>query len=357
MTSALQRFRVLDLSESIAGQYCCRLMADYGATVLLVEPPEGSILRRKPPFSRNGTSLTFRHLNHGKAIRRLRPGPAVPQIGALAADADLAVVSAGFDSAALRNANPDCIVLDVSTFGAEGPYRNWQGGEMIVQALSGMMNNNGEAGRPPLFGTGNRAAYAAGLATYISGLALLLARDRGNDGRRASVDVAETAAAMSFPYVLQYAYNGTDRRRGDQEIPAGQVLCRGTWVCIWVYPFRFAAMCHTLGLAHLVGDPRFAEDADRTRNWTALFDIIQKALADRDAEEVVRQLQEAQVIAACAYRPSELARNPHLDARGFWEVTQMEGDEIQVLGPPFRMSATPRRFAAAEPMPERKVAG
>ena len=355
MTSALERFQVLDLSESIAGQYCCRLFADFGAQVQLVEPPDGSALRRLPPMGRGGESLTFRHLNHGKTIHRLRPGSADDQILQLAADLDLAVVPAGFDVGPIRRASPHCVIQEVSTFGADGPLADWQGGEMIVQALSGMMNNNGEPGRPPLFGTGNRAAYAAGLAAYVSALALLLARDE--DRRHASVDVAETAAAMSFPYVLQHAYNGTDRRRGDQEIPAGQVLCRGTWVCIWVYPFRFAAMCRALGLDRLTRDPRFAETAERTRNWSALFDEIQQALADRDAEEVVRELQEAQVIAACAYRPSELAANPHLEARGFWEEALMGGKRVQVLGPPFRMSRTPRRLGAADPMTARKAAG
>lgn len=357
MTTALERFRVIDLSESVAGQFCCRLMADYGASVMLIEPPEGSALRRQPPMGLSGDSLAFRHLNHGKILHRLHSDATTAQLSALAAGVELAVVPAGFDAGPIRSVNEDCIILEVSDFGADGPYKDWQGGEMIVQALSGMMNNNGEAGRPPLFGTGQRAAYAAGLAAYISAVALLLARDRGATTRHASIDVAETAAAMSFPYVLQHAYNGTDRRRGDQEIPAGQVLCRGTWVCIWVYPFRFAAMCRTLGLARLIDDPRFAEPVERTQNWTALFDEIQEALVDRDAEEVVRQLQEAQVIAACAYRPSELAQNPHLEVRGFWETAQMEGAEVQVLGPPFRMSRTPRRLATEDVPGARKVAG
>ncbi|SCY43111.1 CoA transferase [Paracoccus tibetensis] len=357
MITALERFRVIDLSETVAGQFCCRLMADYGASVTLIEPAEGSALRCQAPMAMSGDSLVFRHLNHGKILHRLRSGATSSELAELAAEADLAVVPAGFDADAIRSVNGDCVIVEVSDFGTDGPYKDWQGGEMIVQALSGMMNNNGEAGRPPLFGTGQRAAYAAGLAAYISAIALLLARDKGGATRHASVDVAETAAAMSFPYVLQHAYNGTDRRRGDQEIPAGQVLCRGTWVCIWVYPFRFSAMCRTLGLECLIDDPRFAEPVTRTRNWAALFDEIQEALVDRDAEEVVRHLQDAQVIAACAYRSSELAQNPHLEARGFWETVRMEGAEVQVLGRPFRMSRAPQQLATEDEPGARKVAG
>jgi crotonobetainyl-CoA:carnitine CoA-transferase CaiB-like acyl-CoA transferase len=257
------------------------------------------------------------------------------------------VTASAAEADRLRANHPKCVALDISTFGSEGPLSHWKGPEIVVQALSGMMSNNGTAGQQPLFGVGNRAAYAAGVAGFISVLGALYARGVGAGGQRCSVDTAETAAAMAFPYVLQYEYNGTDRRRGDQEIPAGQVLCRGTWVCIWVYPFRFAAMCRTLGLDACIDDPRFVDAEVRSQNWDALFDVIQDKIADRDAEEVVRELQAAQVIAACAYRPGELRENPHLEARDYWGFTEAETGHRRYLGPPFRLSRTPRGKLAA----------
>ncbi|WEX09107.1 CoA transferase [Chelativorans sp. AA-79] len=344
MAAALGAFRVIDLSGSIAGQYCSRLFADFGANVVLAEPAGGSPVRRIGPFDEAGRSLTFFHLNFGKEIVDLPPSS--DALSQLLENADVVVVPAGVAGEIQAVAADDCICVEVSSFGADGPYRDWKGSELVYQAISGMMANNGEGGREPLYGVGNRASYAAGVAAYISAATALYARARGAGGQVARADVAETAAAMCFPYVLQYAYNGTDRRRGDQEIPAGQVLCRGTWVCIWIYPHRFRALCETLRLESLPDDPRFANPAARARNWSALFDIIQEHLRNEDAEDVVRRLQEAQVIAACAYRPTELLNSPHLAARSYWEGFSDEAGDHLILGPPFRMSRTPRRRSA-----------
>ena len=343
MTAALARYAVVDLSDSIAGQYCSRLFADFGARTTLVEPEGGSAVRRIGPFRADGESLTFFHLNTGKARSEARWTDDAAALADLVAGADVVVVEARHADR-VRAANPAAIVAAVSAFGTDGPYADWAAPEIVVQAMSGMMASNGVPGREPLYGTGNRASYAAGLAAYISATAALYARA---GGQTVSVDVAETANAMCFPYVLQHIYNGTDRRRGDQDIPAGAVLCRGTWVCIWVYAFRFVAMCGALGLEALVDDPRFAEPAERTRNWDALFAAVQEKVRDEDPEAVVRRLQDAQVIAACAYRPTELVNSPHLRARTYWEALDEGGVRRLMLGAPFRLSRTPRPRADA----------
>ncbi len=338
MNSALSTLRVVDLTGSIAGNYCSRLFQDFGATVTLAEPDGGSPVRRAAPLDGEGRSLVFRHLNAGKRIVELPEDRA--GLSALIAGHDVLLVPAGLEPALRDIADERSICIEVSAFGSDGPYADWQGNEMVFQALSGMMSNNGQAGREPLYGVGNRASYAAGVAAYLTAMTALYAREGDGKGQSGHVEVAETAAAMSFPYVLQYAYNGTDRRRGDQEIPAGQVLCRGTWVCIWIYPHRFAAMCEAIDMPELLQDARFAETADRMRNWAEMFRLIQDRLRDADAEEVVARLQSAQVISACAYRPSELLGNPHLKARRYWEGPDPDGHPR--LGPPVRFSRTPR---------------
>lgn len=338
--SALQGLHVLDLSTDMAGQYCARLFADNGADVVLIEPEAGHPLRAKGPFDRDGASLALQHLTQGK--RRVSPSEA----RGLLSCSDVVVAPAEQVRALQEELSARAVLVGVSTFGVDGPFRDWKGPEIVVQALSGMMNNNGQPGRPPLFGVGERASYAAGVAGYAAALAALLARDgvapgRGSGrGQVVEVDVVETAAAMCFPYVMQYAYNGTDRRRGDQDIPAMQVHCRGIWICIWIYPFRFAAMCKTLGLDHLTEDPRFARAADRSANWADLTGEVQRVLHDADAEDVVARLQEAQVIAAVAYRPGELIGSPHLQARNYWRTVQTENGPRMALGPAFRLSAS-----------------
>ncbi|GLQ55617.1 CaiB/BaiF CoA transferase family protein [Devosia nitrariae] len=349
MPGALDHLWVVDLSDTLAGQYCARLFADFGATVVLVEPPAGSPVRRLAPFSEQGDSLQFFHLNTGKrsVVIDRATGEGSSRFEALLATADVVVLPPNGDAAAVERLNPACVVVVPSNFGSDGPRADWQGPELVLQALSGMMHNNGAAGREPLYGTGNRAALASGVGAYVGALTALYARKTTNRGQVVRVDAAETAAAMCFPYVMQYIYNGTVRQRTEQAIQAGQVLCRDGWVCIWIYNFRWHALVNALGLPELEHDPRFADPGDRRVNWDALFAILQTRVADMMAEDLVEILQRAQVIAAKAYRPSELIGSRHLAARNYWE----EINGRTALGPPFRLSAVPRTLSRGAPEP------
>lgn len=333
MSGALADVVVVDRSDTVAGQYCARLFADFGATVHLMEPEGGSPIRAVAPFDASGRSLTFLHLNLGK---RSGPPPRVP---------DVVICAPGEDPAAVRASEPQTIAVRITAFGDDGPMAGWRGPEMILQASSGMMIANGVRGREPLYGTGERASYAAGLAAYIQALASLRARRTTGTGDTVRIDAAETAAAMCFPYSLQAFYNGSDRRRGDQEIPAGQVLCRGAWVCVWVYSNRFERLCRALGLEGCLTDPRFAEVPVRVRHWPEFFALVQEKVEARDPDGFVAELQGLDIIAARAFRPSELRASVHLAARGYWREVTIDGVQHVVLGPPFRMRRTPGRAA------------
>jgi crotonobetainyl-CoA:carnitine CoA-transferase CaiB-like acyl-CoA transferase len=345
MPTALGDITVVDLSDSTGGQYCGRLFADFGAEVFLVEPKDGSPMRREPPLSTRdeSVSLAFRHLNTGKRSLGLDSDPAA--LEALLVTADVAILPADFDPAEIEKINPACVAVSVSAFGRDGPLAHWKGPEIVLQALSGMMHNNGEFGREPLYGVGNRASFAAGLGAYVGAMAALHARSIDGSGQVVSVDAAETAAAMCFPYVLRHIYNGSVHSRRDYTIPAGQVECSDGWVCIWIYNHRWHAVCGALGLDEIEQDPRFADPAARRQNWDGLFAIIQERVAALEAEELVARLQAEQVIAAKAYRPSEQLGNSHLNSRGYWESV----DGRTILGPPFRMSVTPRKIRSGAP--------
>lgn len=347
LSGALSHLCVVDYSDTLAGQYCARLLADYGASVMIVEGPQGSPVRRLPPFSDQGDSLQFFHLNSGKAsylLDRTRPQD-LERLDQLMAAADVIVLPPDADADEVSRAHPACAAVQPSLFGSDGPRAGWQGPEIVLQALSGMMHNNGSAGREPLFGTANRAALASGVGAFIGALTALYAREEIGRGQVVRIDAAETAASMCFPYVMQHIYNGTVRQRTEQAVQAGQVLCRDGWVCIWIYNFRWHALLKALDLLELEHDPRFADPSDRRTNWDDLFRIFQSRVSSMAAEDLVETLQDAQVIAAKAYRPSELISSRHLAERGYWE--SVEGRII--LGPPYRLSATPRRVRSLAP--------
>jgi crotonobetainyl-CoA:carnitine CoA-transferase CaiB-like acyl-CoA transferase len=355
--SALGTLRVLDLTDSIAGQFCGRLLADYGAAVTLVEPPGGCAMRRRgPPDPAPGpaiSSVAFFHLNHGKQSLVLAGASPEGQVvlRQLIAAADILLVDAGFDRAALAAADPRIIVATISPFGEDGPYAGWRGCEMVFQALSGMMYGNGQAGRKPLFGTGDRASFAAGVGAYITIMAALIARERTGAGQTVRLDVAENTAAMAYPLSLQYFYNGgTGEPRGGRHVPLGKATCRGDWVCYWIQFHRWEAACRALDAPDLAADPRFATHKDRLARWPEVVDEIQARVRDRDADDVVGRWQAERMNAARAYRPSELFhKSPHLQARGFWETLDTPDGPRIIMGPSFRLSATPRHVRGPAP--------
>ncbi len=333
MAGALAGIHVLDLTDDIAGQFCARMLADYGAEVVLVEPPDGS-------RTRQGASALFRHLNTGKA------GATPAALATLPAAADVILVGAQADRASLTTLAPQAILATISDFGADGPWRDWRGCEMIYQALSGVMHASGDAGRPPLYGCGDRASYGAGVAACIAVLAALFARGRYGVAQAVAVDIAETAACMANPFVTQFLYSGRVESRAGRRSPVGWVQCRDGWVGYYLHAHLFAPMCTALGLPDLATDPRFAAPKARLDHWAALAASVQAHCANWPADDLVARLQSARVVTSRAFSLPELrGQNAQLDARNFWETIGPE----TILGPQFRFSATPRQITRAAP--------
>jgi crotonobetainyl-CoA:carnitine CoA-transferase CaiB-like acyl-CoA transferase len=353
MPEALQGLRVLDLSENVAGQFCGRMLADYGAEVTLIEPPGGSAVRSIGPFDPAGQqdSLLFFHVNLGKRSLVLDATTATGRalLLRLAGKADVAIVGRDADVEALHAANPNCVICVVSPFGRDGPWRDWHGTEMIYQALSGMMNHNGVSTREPLFGCGQRASHAAGIASYIAVLAALHARAEVG-GQVVSIDIAETASSMWYPYAVIHAYSGWLEQRGERGTPVGQVQCSdGDWVCIWVRGEQWAAVGAALQRPDLVHDPRFATGGERQKNWRTFMAIMQDIAATCTSDEFLARWQAQRLIGSKAYRPTELLEHPHLLERGYWETVETADGKRPILGPQFRMSETPRAVRAGAP--------
>ena len=354
---ALKAFRVLDLSESAAGQFCGRMLADYGATVTLVEPPAGSGLRRQGPTDAQdptGPSTLFFHLNHGKSSLTL--DIAQPSgwklLLRLVARADVVIVGPGPDRAALQAANPQAVIAFVSGFGDDGPLAGWRGTEMIYLAQSGMMNHNGVSGREPLYGCANRASIAAGVAAYIAVLTALYARPRVGRGQQVQVDIAETISSLWYPYPVQHAYNGWLEPRGERGQPLGFVQCRDGWVAFWIHEHHWADATKALGAPHLLQEARFTGASTRQKHWNELVEVIQGIVADWSADEFVDRWQHYDLIVAKAWRANDLfAAHPHLHARNYWERVPTAKGDRPILGPQFRLSRTPRRVTAGPPDP------
>jgi len=350
----LSRFVVVDASESVTGQFCCRMFADFGADVTLIEPPGGSVLRRSPPFdpARDGVgSLLFFHLNLGKrsVVLDLSAPEGRDRLIEISRHADVVVVGTDFDAGKLAHSNPHCIVAVVSDFDPASPYGDWLGCEMVFQALSGMMYNNGESGREPLYGCGNRASYGAGVGAYISVLAALYARPRIGAGQVIRLDVAHNTAAMAPPAALMYSYSGLMEARGKRIAPFTMLRCRDGWLGVWIYQHLYQPMCERLDRPDLLDDARFADPAKREANFAQLVEVLRDEARKRSCEELLACFHKARMVAAIVHTPRQLLADAHLVARGYWESVSTPAGKRLVLGPQFRFSAIPRRPRSGAP--------
>ncbi|WEJ34782.1 CoA transferase [Devosia sp. SD17-2] len=334
--TALSNLKVVDLSESVAGQYCSRLMAGYGADVVLVEPPGGSRVREIGPFSKqHGDSTTFYHLNIDKRSIELDADKDFDRLSTLCVAADVVLVPKGDIANTLRQKTDKTVFCRISDFGEHGPYANWQGGEMIHQALSGIMYYNGRAGEAPLFGVGQRVQHVAGVAAYTAILAAL----RAGTGELIDIDVHKTASSMSYNLANQYFYSGTfDERNGTKYNPDLLIRANDGWVTVFVYAYRWPAMCEALGLTELLDHPDFQTQVDRLARWDQISEMASAAARDMSSADLVMLLQNLGVPAAASLTPAELATSPHLQARNYWKTADQNGTRRRAFGAPFRLS-------------------
>jgi crotonobetainyl-CoA:carnitine CoA-transferase CaiB-like acyl-CoA transferase len=343
MASAFSGLRVLDASESIAGQYCARLLADYGATVTLAEPPAGSATRSESPW-------LFRHLNTGKTVTAIDLDDEAALIRA-ADGADIVIIGSPRHRDVAQRAAPAAIIATITGFGLDGPLADWRGSEMIYQAFSSSMPSNGAADQPPLYGCGNRASYAAGVAAYCGIVAADLERRRSGISQDVDIAIAEVAAAMTTGAVA-YGYTGrvTAKRTGSRSL----IEAGGEWVLLWCYPYQWPDFCAALDSTDLEDDPRFAEHNTRAKNWGELMAILQERHRDTPGDELVARIRARRLITAKAQRLSALQDDSHLAARGFWRTTGRSNDLS--LAPPFRIKGTTGTAKPVASEPETSLA-
>ncbi|GAB3451395.1 CaiB/BaiF CoA-transferase family protein [Actinophytocola sediminis] len=296
---------VADLSSTVAGQYAGRLFALHGAQVVLVEPPGGSPTRSLPPRSPDGGSFLFRHLNQGKDFTE-RTSSAVCE---LLATADVVLRDQG-EPPALADRVVDCEIGDFPP----GPYAHWRGTEMVHQALAGVMNATGTATRPPIYGLGQRAAYATGTTAYISALAALHERGRSGRGQRVRATVFESTLGMAQNLVSQYSYNGTQETRARYPGFLAVLRCADAWVVLFAIR-NWPSLCRVFGVPELLDDPRFATAGDRLTHWPQVVDLLQGKATTMLADDVVTACQAGRVSAEKVTTLGELVTSEHWRAR------------------------------------------
>ena len=359
--------RVLELGGGIATPFCGRLLADAGADVFKVEPPDGDPVRARGPFAGGVAhlerSLPFLVLNAGKRSIVLNPtrDRDRQELIDLARRADVLVDDPASSAPArwglraedLQRLNPRLVHATVSPFGSDGPYRDFQAEELTLYALGGLMHHIGAHDREPLKHGPVQAAYLAGLHTATGVVLALLARDRDGLGQQVDVSAQECVAALLSALELsQYAYTGGVARREEKDGPGLNNIqpCADGYVVPIAFGAAWEMMAHFLDEPALL-DPRFATAAGRQRHMAELIALARKAFSHRGRFELFHGAQALGLTWGLVQGPADLARCPQLAARGFWaEVEHPVAGPMRLPGPAFRVSRTPARVRGPAPL-------
>ena len=358
--------KVLDLSEDIAGSFCARLLADYGADVLKVEPPQGAALRRMPPFFHDDPhpekSLFFLAMNLNKkgATLNLETAAGRAILKRLVPHVDVIIESykpgylaeLGLGYADLEKLNPSLVVTSITPFGQTGPYSQYQGEEIVNYAMGLIMSISGVQDREPLKHGGFQAQYEGGLNGAASTAMALFMQGNTGEGQHVDVSVTECVASTMMATQTMYPFMGgtQPRRRASGSNFGHPMPCEDGWIIVQT---GGGATWETI--ADFFGDPqlqerRFSDTGERNRNGEELDRIVLDSIKSRGKWDLFTKAAQSRMLFGLVQTPSELADCPQLESRDFYRTIQHPVlGEVKVPAVLFNLSLTPYQYQRPAP--------
>ncbi|MBN1829954.1 MAG: CoA transferase, partial [Deltaproteobacteria bacterium] len=366
MAMKLDGVKVLDLSRVLAGPYCTMILADLGADVIKVEPPEGDETRTWPPFYENGESGYYMTLNRNKrgiAVNLKNPrGKEI--LLELARHADIVIENftpgvvgrLGVDYEAMKHVNPRLVYCSVSGFGQTGPYRTKRAYDPVIQALGGVMSVTGvKNGEPVKIGIPVGDLGGAMMAVTAI-LAALYSREKTGKGDYIDISMLDGQIVFLSIMAAEYFANGTVPERLGREHPwrvpsktfetkKGYITTSATSGAL------YARFMNALGLDQLIDDPRFRTNAERVIHRDELYPIIEKAMMEKTAEEWAVIFDEAGLPNGVMNDVSQVFNDPQVLERKMLEyVDHPTLGKIRMIGNPFKYAGSEPRSMTAPPM-------
>ena len=353
----LQGIKILDFTRVLAGPLSTALLADLGAEVVKIEPPQGDDYRHIGPM-KNGQSALFSVMNRNKQslVLDMKHPDAVALVHEMAQQADVVVENfrpgvaerLGIGPEKLRSLNPKLVYVSVSGFGQTGPMAHRPAYDIIVQAMSGLMEATGEPeGAPTLVGEAVSDVVAGLFASWAT-LAALLQAQRTGEGQQVDVSMFDTTLTFLATSVSRYLFTGKPARRvGNRHplsAPFGVYKARDGHFALAVLNKKlFDATVLAMGLPALVDDPRYATDETRSANEPTLRASIESWTLQHDVADVVAALDAAGVPAAPIWNIEQALESPQIQARGL--LREVEDERL----PGLRLPTQPVHFNGAAP--------
>ena len=349
-------YRILDLTDRRAA-FCARLLADYGADVVKVEPPHGDPSRRLGPYpddaphSERSLDFMFYNTNKRAITLDLETAPGRALFRRLAAAADVIIEShhrhylpdRGLDFAALRADNPGLVLASVTPFGHTGPWADYHGDDLVVMAASGYMQITGEPDEPPVRQGNEHSHYPAAQYAAVAILAALYHRDFADhngagdtDGSSGSgpgqhIDISAQEALITYytdahPALLWRKLGQNVTRVGTNStlvIPLGAYPCQDGWIAAGVITPRewdtLAAWIHEVtGNDAVLNQAYRGGNQDRAEHIDIITALFLEFAAHFTVQELFHEGQRRNLVFLPVNQIADLLADPQLAQSGFW---------------------------------------
>ena len=359
MTGALDGIKVLDFTHYGVGPWGASLLAQMGADVLKIEPPEGDHISRSPPPYKNGITTTYIACNLNKRICILDPRTERDRqvIYKLVETADVIVENRrpgymerrGIDYNAVSKVNPRIVYCSSSGYGYRGPLKEQGSTDGYGSTISGFASVSGPVGGPMEGLKGGGAHIDFTTSVYIASgiLAALYKREITGKGQWVQTSQMQAAMALSGPRAQEYFVSGQNPRpmgSGVDNIAPSRAYraSDGKFVNLSApTPEAWKRLCQVLGLQHLLEDPRFVDNAARVQHRDALDHLVQQVISQRPAQEWVDTLQGQRVPSGLFLIHNQVRIHPQVKSLEMLRWIDTPWGELRVAAPPWQFSETP----------------
>lgn len=364
-------YRVLDLADS-KGAYCTKLLADLGADVIKIEPPQGDSTRSIPPFVDDMPHLEkslyflYRHANKRGITLDLEISEGKAIFKKLVKTADVLVetypldymASLSLDYQVLKEINLGLIMASITEFGQTGPYKDWKGSDIVDFAMSGVMISSGFSGKVPCNLPGTPAYDATSLLAAISILIALYHRGTTGKGQYIDAAVHESSRIGLFPWLVPiYSHALTDERitvvtdvrLADSIYPV--YPCKDGYVrVLTITPGQWNALVRVLGDPEVLRLPEWQDFIYRVGNAEDLYTLMVEFTPNYTMFELFEAGHREGVPIIPIHDMAGFVNNPHTKAREFFvEVNHPVIGKALYPGPPYKWTETPASIRRPAP--------
>ncbi len=354
---ALSGVRVLELGTTIAGPFCGRLLADFGAEVVKVEPLEGDPIRTTGKQYR-GVSLYAASILRNKALVAidLRTPAGQDLVKKMVAHCDVVIENFrpgglekwGLGYEDLARVRPGLVMVRISGYGQTGPYSKRPGYGIVCEAVGGLRYITGEPGRPPVRANIALTDNITGLYAAFGAMVALRHRDATGEGQYVDTALYECAFSFMEQHVAAYDKLGavpqpTGPGMGDSAVNNTYATRDGVYVHVQGSQTNsFRRLCLAMGRAALLEDARFNTRLERVKHANEIDAIVAEWMAAHDYADMASAFDAEDVTYTRMYTLADIYADPHYAARGMLaRVADADLGDVTLPAPVPRLSATP----------------